>query len=55
MSSDSWKNGMIQLIDIFINCIQRQEKLDNAYTRFCNFLTTEMDHYLKYSDSSTEI
>ncbi len=38
MSSDSWKNGMMQLIDIFINCIQKQEEIDNAYTKFCNFL-----------------
>ncbi len=55
MSSDSWKNGMIQLIDIFIKSIQRQEEGDNAYTKFCNFLTIEMDHYLKYSDSSTRV
>ncbi len=34
MSCDSWKNGMIQLIDIFIKSIQRQEELDNAYTKF---------------------
>ncbi len=33
MSSDSWKNGMIQLIDIFINSIQIQEELDNDYTK----------------------
>ncbi len=55
MSSDSWKNGMIQLINIFINCIQRHEIIDNAYTKFCNFFTTEIDHYLKYSDTSTRV
>ncbi len=55
MPSDSWKNGMIQLIDIFINCIQRQKELDNAYTKYRNFHTPEMDHYLKYSDSSAVV
>ncbi len=57
MSSDSWKNGMIQLIcvDILINSIQRLEEFDNAYTKFCNFLTAKMDHYLKYFDFSARV
>ncbi len=55
ISSDSWKNCMIQLIDIFINSIQRQEEVDTVYTKFSNFLTADMDHYLKYSDSSTRV
>ena len=55
MSSESWKNGMMQIVDTFINCIHRQEEIDNAYNRFCNFLTSEMDHYLKYSDSSSRL
>ncbi len=48
---------MIQLIrvDILINSIQRLEEFDNAYTKFCNFLTAKMDHYLKYSDSSARV
>ncbi len=46
---------MTQLIHIFINSIQRQEELDNAYIKFSNFLTSEMHHYLKYSDSSTRL
>ncbi len=33
-SSNSWTIFIIQLIDIFINCIQREEDLDNSDTKF---------------------
>ncbi len=55
MSSEIWKEGMAQLIELFLNCRKQQDDMDMCCKTFCYSLTSEMDPYLKYSDSSEEV
>ncbi len=55
MTSDIWKEGMAQLIELFLNCRKQQDGIDMCYETFCYSLTSEMDQYLKYSDPSKKV
>ncbi len=55
MSSDIWKEAMAKLIELFLNCRKQQDDIDMCYETFCYSLTSEMDQYLKYSDSSEKV
>ncbi len=55
MTSDSWKQGMNELIDLFLICQNRQDEIDNAYEQFCTKVKCEMDQILKYTDSSKKV
>ncbi len=55
MSSDVWKTGMTELIEMFITCRQLQDQIDSFYVNFCEIITTEMDTFLKYSDSGKKV
>jgi hypothetical protein len=55
MTSDMWKSGMVELIDLYILLRNRQDAVDETYNKFCKLLTDEMDMYLKYTDSSKQI
>jgi len=50
-----WKSGMVELIDLYILLRNRQDAVDETYSKFCKLLTDEMDMYLKYTDSSKQI
>ncbi len=55
MSIDVWKTGMTELIEMFITCRQQQDQIDSYYVKFCETVTTEMDLFLKYSDSCKKV
>ncbi len=55
MSSAIWTEGMAQLIELFLNCRKQQDDIDMCYETFCYSFTSEMDQYLKYSDSSKKV
>ena len=55
MSSESWKSGVIELIDYFVNVRKNQDEIDKGYGEFCKLLLGEMDGYLKYSDASKRV
>ena len=52
--SDVWKQGMNELIELFLMCQNRQDDVDNVYEQFCNRVKDEMNKNLKYTDSSNK-
>ncbi len=59
MNSDIWKEGIVQLIELFLNCRKQQDDIDMCYETFCYSLTSEMDQYIliqvKRSEKCTKI
>ncbi len=55
LGSDVWKNSITELIKMLITCRQQQNQFDSCYVKFCETVTTEMDTFLKYSNSSQKV
>ena len=47
MSSQLWKQNILNLVEYFENCIKDQESVDMAYDNFLQVLFQEMDSFLK--------
>ena len=55
MNNDTWRQAVIEIVDIIIENINNQREMDLLYDKLCKNILKEMDNNLKFKDGSQRL